>query len=139
MREILFRAKRLDNGEWIEGCYLKSPCEYTGFLKDFISVATYDEENECGSELIYKVDPETVCQYTGMTDKNGSKVWENDIIQMFYRDGETNVGTIRYTDECVRFQYYEGNIIGYGIDMTCDMEVIGNVFDNPELLKGGAK
>lgn len=128
MREVLFRGKRLDNGEWVEGYVM---------IHDHDKATIFRQNQGDGSLEGFEVVPETVCQYTGMTDKNGSKVWENDIIQMFYRDGETNVGTIRYTDECVRFQYYEGNIIGYGIDITCDMEVIGNIFDNPELLKDG--
>ena len=133
MREILFRAKRINNGEWVEGNGIHYPKSF-----NWKGTCWIDGMRERANDWV-QVDLETVCQYTGMTDKNGSKVWENDIIQMFYRDGETNVGTIRYTDECVRFQYYEGNIIGYGIDMTCDMEVIGNVFDNPELMKGDSE
>ena len=140
MREILFRAKRLKDKIWVEGSLLVLDADsgYCFITQPYKSASTLPVK-----DLIYNhthlVDPETVCQFTGMTDRNGKKIWENNIVQMFYRDGETNVGTIRYTDECVRFQYYEGNIIGYGIDITCDMEVIGNIFDNPELLKGGAK
>lgn len=138
MREILFKGKRKDNGEWIEGSLLVLDADsgYYFITEPFKSASTLPVR-----DLIYNhthlVDPETVCQFTGLTDKNGNKIWENDILKMFYENGETDIGTIRYTKECARFQYYEKNLIGYGIDITCDMEVIGNIFDNPELMEGG--
>lgn len=132
MREILFRGKRQDNGEWVDGHLCKD-----GFGKMYIIHYVPSKYNNVLPERkVIRVDPETVGQFIGMTDKNGKKIWENDIIQMYYKGGETNIGTIRYTNECVRFQYYEGNLVGYGIDITCDMEVIGNIFDDPELLEG---
>ena len=133
MREILFRAKRINNGEWVEGNGIHYPKSF-----NWKGTCWIDGMRERANDWV-QVDPETVCQYTGMTDRNGKKIWENNIVQMFYRDGGTDTGTIRYTKQCARFQYYEAGEIGYGIDITCDMEVIGNIFDNPELLKGGAK
>ena len=140
MREILFRAKRMRDKIWVEGSLLvlDDDSGYYFITQPYKSASTLPVK-----DLIYNhthlVDPETVCQYTGMTDRNGKKIWENNIVQMFYRDGGTDTGTIRYTEQCARFQYYEAGEIGYGIDITCDMEVIGNIFDNPELLKGGAE
>ena len=140
MRNILFRAKRMRDKIWVEGSLLVLDADsgYYFITQPYKSASTLPVK-----DLIYNhthlVNPETVCQYTGMTDRNGKKIWENNIVQMFYRDGGTDTGTIRYTKQCARFQYYEAGEIGYGIDITCDMEVIGNIFDNPELLKGGAE
>lgn len=135
MREILFRGKRQDNSEWVEGVPIKN---HIGTFICFDENPHYCHQyGYMEIDKIIQVVPETVCQLAGLTDKNGVKIWENDILRMFYEDGETDIGTIRYTDECVRFQYYEANLIGYGIDITCHMEVIGNIFDNPELVEGG--
>ena len=137
MREILFRAKRLDNGEWVEGYYLKCPHQYSGFLADHISVSKYDEEEESSIEHIYPVDPETVCQYTGLTDRNESKIWENDIVEILQEDGyfkiewrEDTASFVMNNDSfTVTFDNYWGH----------EMEVIDNIFDNPELLKEGVE
>lgn len=137
MREILFRAKRLDNGEWIEGYYLKCPHQYSGFLEDHISVSKYDEEEESSIEHIYPVDPETVCQYTGMTDRNGKKIFEGDICKNL--DGVFLV-FFEY-ERCgfvMKFNDYLGEILDMS-EMWDDTKVIGNIFDNPKELKEGAE
>lgn len=137
MREILFRAKRLDNGEWVEGHYLKCPHQMSGLIKDHISVSKYDEETESTIEHIYPVDPKTVCQYTGLTDRNESKIWENDIVEILQEDGyfkiewqEDTASFVMNNDSfTVTFDNYWGH----------EMEVIDNIFGNPELLKEGAE
>ena len=143
-REILFKAKHKDTGKWIEGFYCSKRdttyCFTEDYERNLVDTHHYiiqDQMTDWGlpNELrLYEINPSTLCQFTGLTDKNGKKIWENDIIKMFYIDGVTDIGTIRYTNECARFQFYEENIIGYGIDITTDKEVLGNVFDNPELL-----
>lgn len=152
MREILFKAKRVKNGEWIEGslidldidsgyCYIVPP--YKGASTLPIGFLITD-----GMELVI---PETLCQFTGLCDKNGKKIWENDIIK--YHFGEI-YAPIKYGyyqncfdsqktehigfyvdwtgDKCLRKD------LGYWIDMVYAMPV-GNIFDNKELLQEGYK
>lgn len=121
MREILFRGKRTDNGEWIEG-YLYRISEK---LNPFIML-----KNATGES--HEVDPETVGQYTGLTDKNGKKIFEGDIVTMPKYGG----GRIKSV------VYFKGgkfavNGSNYSFKDICpkNMKVIGNIYDNPELLK----
>ena len=154
MREILFRGKRKDNGEWVEGHLIQSP--YMGEVRSWIStpedktrlraIATY-----YGDWRAVEVGTDTICQYTGLTDKNGNKIWENDIIQ--YIDGDLIANGI------VKFGRHEQIVmleLGFyiewlGKETECfktdiyywiekrDIEVTGNLFNNAcidELLKG---
>ena len=75
MREILFKAKRIDNGEWVEGYYVYYDNEY-------IIIETTEK-----GILYHKVDFTTLCQYTGVADNNGKKIWENDIVHI----GDENI------------------------------------------------
>ena len=74
MREILFKAKRLDNGKWVEGYYIKRPNDPAG-EKHYIATV--------GNCQWYEIDPNTLCQFTGLTDKDGDKIWENDIVDVY--------------------------------------------------------
>ena len=133
-REILFKAKRKDNGEWVEGLPAIFWEEYYMF-------------NPNDKNMAYGIDIDTLCQYTGLTDKNGNKIWENDIIK--YHFGE-QTAPIKYGiyQSCFDFTKtqhcgfyvdwdYKKNLrkdLGYWINMV-DVKVIGNIFDNPELLE----
>lgn len=136
MREILFKAKRIDNGEWAQGAVL---------FHDTDATTIFNQHMGDGSLQGFEVNPSTICQYTGLKDKNGNKIWENDIFQ--YTDGTmvTQKDLIEYNEthaSFVRLRNTEKLGLQYlWIDeATCNHgEVIGNIFDNPELLQEGYK
>lgn len=120
MREILFRGKRVNNGEWIYGDLLTPT--------DIMNVWEISENTGMGDR--YDIDPETVGQYTGLTDKNGKKMFEGDII----KDRFDDIGQIEYKPKYVAF-IIQGWETGFAFWVKKDIEVIGNIHDNPELLK----
>lgn len=86
MREILFRGKRIDNGEWVEGCYAE--CNGKTFIGIDISISIDEFEVFCTPIIRWiEVDLETLCQFTGLCDKNGKRIWENDVVWLVY-DGK---------------------------------------------------
>ena len=131
MREILFRAKRIDNGDWVEGNYTKLK-----WCNNIIHVVIPEgAEIDSGNSLCeaHDINPETLCQYTGMVDKNGNRIWENDIVKI---GANTLVRwSEKYAGWCLvqRGWMYE-HFFGEAIDER-DCEVVGNVFDNPELME----
>lgn len=134
MREILFRGKRADNGEWVEGYLLE---QNTPEYHCYIVISFKAEQDNRHTDIlecdIYEVIPETVGQYTGLTDKSGTKIFEGDILRD--DDSEENGVVLFFEGEyCVSFD----NEFTYGFaDIACSCYVIGNFYDNPELLKGG--
>lgn len=145
MREILFRGKSKYNNEWIYGSLVRlgkesfsDPDRY-GITDKGIPIGNM---NVCYNFQVDEVVPETVGQYTGLTDKNGKKIFEGDIVTAegtaigspFFDD---MVGKIVY-EECAFFiepKNPEESIYLFA-DECADIEVIGNIHDNPELLKG---
>lgn len=129
MREILFRAKRIDNGEWVEGNYVKAELIHEDGYEHYII-----ETMRRGKT--YEIDPETLCQYTGLKDMNGKRIWENDIVRIenSMDEGIGNIefyGGMWYVDGEPSNSLYD--IVEYD---DGELEVIGNIFDTPELLKG---
>jgi uncharacterized phage protein (TIGR01671 family) len=122
MREILFKAKRIDNGEWVEGYYLRDQYHRGG--KDIIF---YRKDSDRFTVYTDIIDIETLCQFTGLCDKNGKKIWENDILRFTQQD-ETKIGVIKYNAPI--FTYF--GLMRWSLYKD---EVIGNIFDNPELLQ----
>lgn len=116
MREIIFRGKRLDNGEWVYGFYALFASN-KGLKRGIYTGA----ENGC--VIPYEVIPETVGQFTGLTDKNGKKIFEGDIVYN---------GVFKAQIELIN-----GHFSPFGSDtfFADECEVIGNIYDNPELLE----
>lgn len=142
MRKILFRGKRLDNGEWIEGYY----AHYIRQGAPFIG-----HHNTLGTIMWYEVDPATIGQYTGLKDKNGKRIFEGDVFQYGFDEvaavavvkfGEFGFGSQFdmnqvgfYAEWNPRAMYYRTDL-GFWVKQR-DIEIIGNIHDNPELIGGG--
>ena len=133
MREILFRGKRVDNGEWVYGV------PYADYMICGMTTAYYDDEVPISkySEFDYiEVNPETVGQYTGLTDRNGKKVFEGDVI--CYRGEENTEVIYQLCEYALIFKSQKCPQCGLLTEYNRNnLEVIGNIHDNPELLKGG--
>lgn len=139
MREILFKAKRVDNGEWVEGNIVISEDAEEGYEAIIIPKSNSNmftkggSKGDLGFENWYKVDVNTICQYTGLTDKNGNKIWENDVVK-----DNVVFGSVVWDEKYAQFMIddeFDGHQ-DYS-DWWQEVEVIGNIFDNPELLDWG--
>lgn len=132
-REILFRGKRRDNGEWVYGYYVKSVHTYGLLTSPTYRIEHqiwYDKENK---QVYAEVYPETLGQFTGLLDKNGVKIFEGDILHIPYR---YNVEVVSYKSWfCAVYKGAKGETIYNSITAFDDFEVIGNIYDNAELLE----
>ena len=130
MREFLLRGKRTDNGEWVYGYYTKA--RYFLNKKEMHIIFEPDVEAfpHCEFTGYEEVLPETVGQYTGLTDKNGKKIFEGDIVDYISSDviGNPKTGTIIVED----MTDYDTMIY---LNHSNEVKIIGNIHDNPELLK----
>lgn len=138
MRDILFRGKAVESGEWHFGMFCAE-----NYRADFPCIIPHYEDKtvDLGD---WEVDPSTVGQFTGLLDKNGTKIFEGDIVESHYDDmypenatfeevvfrgGAWRLAQNGYDDSD---PLCEDDISGYGV-------VVGNIYDHPELLKGGAE
>ena len=145
MREILFKAKRVDNGEWVDGYLFDNGFDgdekkyfIGGLIIEKYNGTACDEWDITGIDF-YEIDPETLCQFTGLCDKNGKKIWENDILMAHLDES--------YPED-VTYETVEWNVAGWvtheagstdreyldEFDLE-HFEVVGNIFDNKELLQ----
>lgn len=134
MREILFRGKT-DKGEWVYGVPTKDDFDATYIVEGIFEC----DEYRCNGADCFDVDENTIGQYTGLTDKNGTKIFEGDIIQFDYIGKNLGVnGKSSVLFENGKF----GVLWGWHNEFVCldgfsntTLEIIGNIHDNPELLK----
>lgn len=136
----LYRAKRTDNGEWVEGCLLIiDDSEYR-----IATSCLQGDVNEILTVCAYEVDQSTICQCTGLNDKNGKLIFENDIVKFDVYEYEklvsSTVSEIKWCEELcslsvvVNKQGIRGTL-GHFLDLNKEVEVIGSAIDNPELLE----
>ena len=134
----LCRGKRIDNGEWVEGYLIVDEKDYS---KYFIGYVLGTNEDGTPHDLdVVQVDPSTICRCTGIKDKSGRLIWENDIIEC--KDGKHNFQTqIEWDAYCAGFIFQDTETSAVGLDaitangLYSESKVVGNIFDNPELLE----
>ena len=125
MREIIFKAKRLDNGEWVEGSLISFADGGRAILPSK-SAALYKKGASLFSTVNYlEVDPSTVCQYTGLTDKNGKKVFEGDNV---YDPHENSIYTVEWNENNAIFQMAH-DWRRRSVETAYYCEIIGNIHD----------
>lgn len=132
----LFKAKRLDNGEWVIGNLIQNP-----FFKGVRSWISSEQEDKTRLRSISRtqalwnsieVDSTTICQCTGLRDKNGKLIWENDIVKINNSKGNVLITFRDFEIICTipNEKYYK-----HRLEYDTEYEVVGNIFDNPELLE----
>ena len=132
----LFKAKRTDNGEWVTGyLYRLSENNPPFIMLRKLMFRKYGES--------YEVDEHTICQCTGLKDKNGKLIWENDVVGFWDTYSTENgqaeadcIGKVVWDDETISFQV-TNRLSAESYEVLDECGVIGNIFDNTELLEGG--
>ena len=143
-REILFKAKRKDNDKWVEGYYCKldetTYCiseDYERYPVPTHHYILHEAMTDWGLPnrfLQFEINSYTLCQFTGLTDKNGKKIWENDIL----RNKKGDIGVVQWFEEHTAFMIWNKtkNCVCYLSENDFSkIEIIGNVFDNADLLE----
>ena len=140
MNNHICKAKSLGTGEWVQGYYVQKTDPILGIIYTYLVTQGHDEwtKTQLSSFVTwYQVDPDTVCRYTGLKDKNNNPIFENDIALIRDSFGAFEV-CVHWDQACAIFE------IVYGVLCeplyNCEtLEIIGNIFDNPELMENVAK
>lgn len=148
----LFKAKRKDDGEWVIGNRIDDGVTGQVFIHavgNSVNESDKVGEEGCLQFVAFEVAPSTICQCTGLKDKNGNLIWENDIVKDLFSDvcAQIKYGSYQNCFDSTKAEHVGFYVcwsdkytkryrkdLGYWINMV-DAEVVGNVFDNPELLE----
>ena len=141
MREILFRGKRIDNGEWVYGAFVPDALEQThGEMVTWGFIRRYQPNRTVESVEMIEVHRYTIGQYTGLHDKNGKRIFEGDIVKVhdaYKQYSEPNhefTGVVEFDN--ASFLINQDDCVKHYRWMDYECEVVSNIHDNPELLKG---
>lgn len=144
-REIIFRGKRVDNDEWVYGrglqqCKDELGNEIVAIFTDVVKSEKYIKKEGRYTLYYVPVKAETLGQYTGLKDKNGKKIFEGDILDYTLFDAfdedHQYKGVVKWIDDCFICDNSDGfNGLAWAVNQSLELEVIGNVHDNPELMK----
>jgi uncharacterized phage protein (TIGR01671 family) len=142
MRDILFRGKRVDNGDWIVGQLLRYEDGRARIVESHTDIFCYEKDESIIQTVAHEVIPETVGQFTGLTDKNGTKVFEGDIVEVRCHSRwrhDIQRCEVAYGRDGFECRHHIGGIdtdyYTYRVLFSKDVVVIGNIHDNPELLE----
>ena len=143
----LFKGKRLDNGEWVQGNLVWSDDADDDYKAVIIPTTNSNmftrggARGDLGFENWCRVDTSTICQCTGLKDKNGKLIWENDVVGFWDTYSTENgqaemdcIGKVVWDDETISFQV-TNRLYAESYEVLDECSVIGNIFDNPELLE----
>lgn len=145
-RIFKFRGKEVNNGGWVFGSLLitddnhNDPFRHTPLKKEYRIVSYFSGDWNMGRWEAVDIEHDTVGQFTGKIDKNGKEIYDGDIVKVYAKDGTFNI-VVKWDNDSMAFMacYVDGNqgpFSWFTYYMTYELEVIGNIFDNKELLKG---
>lgn len=138
IREVLFKAKRTDNGKWVEGSLIRGVFVRCADNQDIPYILNIDDI-ECDYDNFgdltdgfgyYEVNPDTICQFTGLVDRNGDKIWENDIVRL-----DEDLYIVTWEEDDAMFALEDVVVVEHFSNVDSKWcEIIGNKFDNPDLI-----
>lgn len=144
MREILFRGKRIANGKWVSGYYVvrKRPyfkdkgADFEHIICDNLVIDDFNDKQFVDTiPITYSVDPETIGQYTGVTDTNGNKIFEGDVVWDSY---DEDYGKVEWDNDTAKFIItFSTFTVDFDSVYGKELEIVGNVFDTPEFFEAG--
>ena len=134
MREIKFRGKRLDNGEWVYGSLIIDDVSGKYFIVLSVTESEKTGQEGCLYCVTYEVDPASVGQYTGRKDIHGREIYEGDVVSWRDSDKNTRINYVKF-GHC---KFYLCNY-NFSLDEYPHIKIIGNIYEHSDLLKDGAK